>query len=46
MEGTPNRSKWDQTITRQTGSDSKDRHTKERESAEIPPGSNPIPIEV
>ena len=46
MGGTPISSKRDQAITRQTGSDNKDRHTKERERAEILPVSNPIPTEV
>ena len=42
----PNRSKWDQTITRQIGSDNKNRRTKERERVEIVLGSDPMPIEV
>ena len=41
-----NRSKWDQTTTRQIGSDNKNRRTKERERVEIFLGSDPIPIEV
>ena len=43
--GTPNRSKWDQTITRQTGSDNIETY-KKREKDEIFSESNPIPFKV